>query len=231
MSHSIRISNLREPKVINCGYGQPRWVHVSDTPKDLQESSVNFISMPYAALVQTNIMSFPDPSQYSLDLSIKIMLESNRLPHEVSIRNFSAREYVDMISKPSLLNNLQNLIYKIQPYSLRKEAQAMMLQFFSGRVSTYTAESFFKKSLKTAPIVKLLQGEGQSLRQAVIRTRSEPVEVVSESTGIATFDLLYLSKERVIKTANNKKNKKKVVVSKSFRDRVTESSHRRKVKF
>ncbi len=194
VSHSIR--GLPAPR--NMGYPQPKWVHVTDNIFDLQEGSVNFISASFAELSHTNIPRFPEFDQYPIDVALKMMLESTQPEVEVIYNVPTAMEYVAMVSKPSLLNNIQTLIYKIQPYSLRKETQAMILRFFTGQVSKPAMIFFLKKSFKTGDLIPLIEGS-DDLRNAVIRSRSEPAEEVAAETGIAAFDLIYLGKERVVK--------------------------------
>lgn len=207
VSHSFRVTNLTDPTVVNRGKPQPMWVHVTPNIADVQEGSVNFISAAYAVIGMSNIPTFPDPDQYNLELALKVMLESRRPPTKISVNEPRALDYVAMVSKPSLLNEIQTLIYKIQPYSLRKETQAMVLRFFQGKISRNAIVYFLRKSFKTAELISPIE-RGSTLREAVAASKVESVEAVAKRTGISTFDLIYLGKERVAKVVESRVGKK-----------------------
>jgi hypothetical protein len=100
-----------------------------------------------------------------------------------------------MVAKPSLLNFIQTEMYKINPYALRKQTQAMILQFFNSQVATTTMIRFLQRSLKQDTLIPLIY-QGVPLREAVARLKNETIEDVAKTSGYSTFELLYLSKVR-----------------------------------
>lgn len=228
VSHTVRISSTLAHEKINLGFPQPRAVHVTDRVKDLVVGSVNFISGSYAELSSTNIPRFPEPGQYELPTALKMMLESTRGSFILRVNSLSALDYVAMVSRPSLLNSIQTLIYKIQPYSLRKDVQDLVLRYFTGQISKTSTKNFLKNSLRTTGLIPLIEG-GDALRDAVMRAKHEDVEVVAAETGIAVFDLTYLGKERVIKALPVKAKAAKAAMPNSMRQAI--STDRKVVKF
>lgn len=203
VSHSILVKKTTPPLVRNLSRPQPKWVHVSASVYDLRRGSVNFITASYAELSLTNYPRFPE--SMDLDAGLRHMLQ-NPVLTAPSVTKMRPIDYVNQVSKPSLLNNIQTQVYKIQPYSLRKETQAMILDFFGSKISKKTMVYALRRSFKTAGLIPLME-QGLALRDAVARLKSESVEAVAQDTGIPTFDLLYLSKVR--KPAEEDKQSKK----------------------
>jgi hypothetical protein len=113
----------------------------------------------------------------------------------VSFKKPSAVYYIEAIASPSKLNHIQTEILKIQPYSLRKEAQALMLDFFNSKVSIADAKTAVKRSSKLTRVWVLMKTNFE-LREAVARLKKETPEEISADTGLSTFDILFISKER-----------------------------------
>ena len=190
VSHSIAAEEqTKADHVIALGFPQPNWVHVSPDPRRIKVDSHNFICAPFSLLKLTNIPQFP---KIELELGLRTMLQS-RVVTEVRMKRISALEYVDQVAKPSLLNKIQTEIYKIQPYSLRKDTQRLMLQFFNSKVSERTALHALRRSYKTEGLIPYVKG-GHNLRAAVARLKYETVEAVAADTDLPTFELLYLSR-------------------------------------
>lgn len=207
---SYSVKHGGKETVVNNGHSQPKWVHLSSDLTSIKKNSVNFISSSYAELSLTNYPMFSSPNLYE---HMKSMLVNPARLEEVIVRKMGVMDYVNSIAKPSLLNKIQTVIYKIQPYSLRKETQALVLDYFCSRISERKMLHTLRRSFKTAGLIPLIE-QGSKMRDAVAQVASIPVELISEQTGIPTFELLYLSKQRKKPTddasgSNNKQRRKK----------------------
>lgn len=181
------------------GKEQPRWVQVSNTPL-VHPDAVNFISLSFSELNTTNFPRFPPEG---IDDGLRAMLCST-LRVVPKVEQYSPMDYVNMVAKPSLLNFIQTEMYKINPYALRKETQAMILQYFNSQVTVKVMTTFLQKSLRQATLVPLIL-EGIPLRDAVARLKTETLEEVARTSGYSTFELLYLSKVRKEPTVKKRK--------------------------
>lgn len=202
---SYSVKHAGKETIVNNGHSQPKWVHLSSDLKSIKKNSVNFISSSYAELSLTNYPLFGhQPNLYE---HMKKMLVNPAGLEELIVRKMAAMDYVNSIAKPSLLNKIQTVIYKIQPYSLRKETQALVLDYFCSRISERKMLHTLRRSFKTAGLIPLIE-QGSKMRNAVAQLGSSTVEIISEQTGIPTFELLYLSKQRK-KPEEDAKNKHK----------------------
>lgn len=180
-------------KMVNCGYPQPHWVHVTDSLDFLKEGAVNFISAAFSELALTNI---PSLSVLSLEKAIKDALANDAKQSVLpQVEELSPMDYVNIVAKPSLLNCIQTTVYKINPYALRKEIQEMILNFLNSRVSIAQMKNTLKGNLKLEQLIPMIM-EALPLRDAVARLKTESLEAVSLDTGFPTFELLYISKVR-----------------------------------
>lgn len=194
VSHSVCAKRKTQPPMVrNLRRQQPRWVHVTTDVRDIKSGSVNFITASYAELSLTN---YPRLREDLGDIDATLRHALNNLVSTVPrVESRQPMDYVNEVSKPSLLNNIQTQLYKIQPYSLRKETQASVLSYFASKTSRNKIVRELERSFKTTGLIPLID-EGAKLRDAVARLKQEPLELVAEQTGISTFDLLYLSKVR-----------------------------------
>jgi hypothetical protein len=161
--------------------------HVGSTPPE----SITLVSACYGELSETNYQRFPDGP---LVKTIPIVLRTK--PSVVP--RFLARgamDYVNLISKPSVLNEIQGRIYKIQPYALRKETNTMVLAYFNSSVSERVMREQLARNMKTEALVPLLKN-ARHIRDAVKMLSVMSADEISATTGVPTFDLLYLSKVR-----------------------------------
>ena len=159
--------------------------YITDNPKKLKRDVVNFVVASYAELSFTN---------YPTLVSVKGALRSKDEIKPI-VKSMTAMDYVAVISKPSVITKIQTAIYRIQPYSLRKSTQALVLQFFNSQTSWRTLTTVLGRSYKTMPVLELVK-EGARLRDAVQELKTKTPETVEAETGIPAFELRYVSKER-----------------------------------
>lgn len=189
VTHTVT-SNRRTVRV-NRRLAQPLAVHVTDDICGYRKGAVNFI---VASLAELELTNFTPLTQKPLEAAIKeaLLVKTTIVPE---VRNLSAIDYVNMVAKPSLLNKIQTEIYKIQPYGLRKQTQALVLDYLNSRISKKGLRNALSNNLKHEALLPLVLS-AESLRNAVARLAKETPEVIAADTGHPTFELLYLSKER-----------------------------------
>lgn len=190
VSHKVDLGS-RQKAQVDCGFAQPRAVIITVWQKGVPkyvEDAVNFIVAPQGMLKATNFPLLKDLA------GVKAALLSPRAIKPV-VELPSPLGYVDAVAKPSILNKIQTQIYHIQPYKFRKEVQALVLAYMNSKVSTARLKRELKDNLKCELLLRLLI-EASAHREAVARLKNQSVEQVALETGIPTFELLYLSKER-----------------------------------
>jgi hypothetical protein len=196
ISHSRNIGGA--VKRVDRKRDQPLSVHVTDILTDFKPNTVNFIVAAKAELGLTNFVDVATVSNGEGDLD-RLLVRALTNPKLIvpKIKVLTPMDYVHQVAKPSLLNKIQTEIHKIQPYALRKQAQALVLDFLNNRISDRQLKQAMSDNLKLEILLpKVL--EASSLRDAVKRLKAgkETVEEVAISTGHPTFELLYISKER-----------------------------------
>jgi hypothetical protein len=199
---------------------QPVWPIVVDRVRAIPKlrtktaRTVLFVCDCRAALATTNIKTnlWPEHRSPSLLQDIKnSLVEAHSSTEDWSLINNepSTLDYVESATKPSFVNLLQTALYKVTPYTLRKEVQVLMISYLAGTASHTSLFKKLKTSLKLQPLAELLSlPKAKEIREAVLMMSNLSVEEVSKKTGISTFELLYLSKSNA-KTASGLKGKSK----------------------
>lgn len=194
----LRVTHTVDPiarhtprKLIRPSKTQKTMVHLSTRVDGWQTDAVNFVSASVAELANTNFLPF---AVADLDDAVRHALRS---PDGIvpSVQSWDAVRYVEAIARPSVLNVIQTEVYKIQPYALRKEVQALVLNFFNGRISVRDAMRKLDMSMKTEKLKPVFK-TALPLREAVAMMKHMEPEKVEEATGFSAFELLYLTKAK-----------------------------------
>jgi len=183
---------------------QPVWPVVVDKVKAVPKVHTEYNRLVYfvcdarAPLAVCNLSQALWPehrNDMDLEVAIRNALErSNELTHDWQLRvsEPSMSEYVNIASKPSLMNHIQGTIYKITPYTLRKEVQKLCIAYLAGAVTVTALRRKLKSSYKLADLLALMDSDkARNLKDAVAATRSKTVEVVAKEYGVETFEVLY----------------------------------------
>ena len=97
---------------------------ISKFKKSDDTNYVLFVCDAPPKLTHTNLEGMPEPNQ-PLNLRLKAaLLYPWKTDLVIALDEPSLSEYIEQASKPSVLRTLQTLLYKIHPYSLRKDMQA-----------------------------------------------------------------------------------------------------------
>jgi len=189
VEHVLRLkaSCAAEIKVPGKGQNYQRVVLTDDLTR-VQANAVNFISASIAELSLTNAERL---QALSIEESVWEALHRGSIV-EFQYRELTALEYVDMIAKPSKLNAIQTELLRVQPYSLRKEANAAIIAYFRGG-SLKALQRVMNKSSKLSKLATYVKSNIE-LRNAVMRLKTESVDQVSADTGIPSFELRYITK-------------------------------------
>jgi hypothetical protein len=203
--------------VDNLSVEQPVWPIVFDSIKALAKVRqvldwkpkrvVAFVVDARAALSQTNlsVSLWPEHSNNSgnVHLDIKrslIKAHKEDQKWKLEITNPSIMDYVNTAVKPSLLNDLGTLFYKISNYQQRKDIQKICIGYLAGLVGKVRMVNTLKANLKFGPILQLMiSDQAEHLRHAVAELKTDTVDRVAKRTGFATFELLYVQRS----AANN----------------------------
>jgi hypothetical protein len=190
---------------------QPVWPIVVDRIKAIPrirtttDRQVLFVCDSRAALSQTNLGTELWPEHRGIETLRtlkKVLVQSNKSKGwTLTTSEPTTLEYVESASKPSYLNLIQTLLYKLTPYALRKEVQHLVISYLAGTASYTALNKKLRSSLKLQDLSVLLNDpKAKELRAAVSLLSSMSVEEVAKTTGFQTFEILYISR-------SNDKNK------------------------
>jgi hypothetical protein len=192
---------------------QPVWPIVVDSLRTLSKIKVHgryvfLVVDSRAALANANLSGhlWPEHQTGSFTNTLKRALIESKTAQccwELESREPSLMDYVNTATKPSQLNNIQTLLYKITPYALRKEVQALCISYIAGTTSAQSLKTKLKSNLKFAQLLELMfQEKTTKYRDACILARTVPMPQVVKDTGYQSFEIMY-----VLKSAENHKNK------------------------
>ena len=187
VSHTIDPDDkTKKVRLINMKREQPRLVHIAGGVATLRSQATNFIVGSYGMLSTTNI---PRLAGQDLTEALKAALQSDVLT-QVVVSHMSPVDYINHVAKPSLLNKILTEVQGIQPYTLRKQTQTLIVDYFNSRVAERTLMRHLSKTLRLERLKPII-AEGGNLRAAVELLKTTDVETVALQTGVPTFDMQY----------------------------------------
>ena len=189
VSHVLECRGVR--KKITRPKPQPKAVYVTDSLTNYRPEAVNFIVSCIAELGLTNYT--PLSSGTLEDVLKDALIKQVEIVPSVTV--MSDMDYVNAVAKPSILNKIQTEVYRLNPYALRKQTHAIVLDYLNSKISKRKLKEVLSRNLKQEALLPLLLS-ADSLRNAVARLSKETPEEIEADTGHPTFELLYLSKER-----------------------------------
>lgn len=102
-------------------------------------------------------------------------------------------DYVNAATRPSFLNHVQTAIYKITPYPLRKESQALCIAYLAGAATQTVLYRKLKSSYKLEQLAAIMMSDkAKELREAVAMLRTMTVDQVAKQTAFESFELNYI---------------------------------------
>lgn len=105
-------------------------------------------------------------------------------------------DFVNVATKPSFLNHVQAEIYKLTPYDLRKEVQALVIAYLAGMETQAKLRAKLNSSYKLERLKSLMADpKCLVLRNAVADYRKTKDEAVTaKAFGVEVFEIMYLFK-------------------------------------
>jgi hypothetical protein len=182
---------------------QPAWPVIIDRIRCIPKISVEKDRLIYFVLdvkEQISLCNFQhdlldiSPNRFEAQLK-KVLNHSIKNTEEWSFvtKDHSILDYIEKATKPSFINELLTRIYKITPYSLRKEIQISILSYLAGNLAQTTLKTQLKQSLKSEELLQLMiSDKAKGLRDAIKRIKEEPLEKVAQETGFEPFELRYV---------------------------------------
>lgn len=167
-------------------------VHITRRLDDVRPGICNFIVCCHAEAVRIRAPKLPE--KCSLLDAVRYALECEVEGGYQVDPETTPLQYVAAVSAPSLISEIQTHLLRVNPYALRKSAEALVIATLSGGVSTVEAKRRFRNNLRTASIADLLD-KAAPLRKAVISSRSMGVEAAAELHQVPTFEINYVRKK------------------------------------
>jgi hypothetical protein len=123
----------------------------------------------------------------------------------------SLMDYVNTAVKPSHLSEYQKLVYKINPYALRKEVQDMCIAYMVGAVKPKVLKAKLDTSFKLQPLQDLMfSPEANKIKTSVLIAKEDLkcVDSICKANGLSSFDVLYWVKAWATRSAMKTPKKK-----------------------
>lgn len=132
-----------------------------------------------------------------LRIALKKML---KLPFDKKIELIisppTLSQVIETATSYSFLNTLQAVIYKITPYTFKKKVQQAVISYFYGSLPKLRLEELLSQNEKLKELKdKCFSKEGSNFKNAIkLYHKTLDEKKVSEITGFATFEILYVIK-------------------------------------
>lgn len=206
VSHSlVTKSNLRVlEKRIDLGFNQPAWPILVDTLTCINRipnsagNKILFVCDSLDSIKMCNIQQIKSEDLKNTLVKALIYAVTNPISKNWVLINKepSIEDYIKAVTKPQILNTIQTFIYKIAPYSLRKEVQTLIISYLAGSTSKLLLKAKLESSYKLVDLLNLCFTEkADHLRAAVSAfNKSKNVEQVSLDYDIDSFQILYITR-------------------------------------
>lgn len=221
VGHTLFKDSLMSPgKELHFDSRQPAWPVVLPTIQAMSryrcgaDKQILMICDSLALLSTCNLRTL---KPHNMEVTLKKALEyavANPMDGWHLIRTEpSIKEYVDSATTPSYLNLIQSDLYKITPYDLRREVQALLIGCLAGMEPRAKLVAKLKSSQKLDGLLELIKDpKFMGLKEAVALFRTNgDVDTTALATGYQTFEILYVTRSasKTQKTASDKKAGKK----------------------
>lgn len=157
-------------------------------------------SQPALAKSNVNHKLYPGLTLRNALKQAVLMSKENRLSKKhkkLKVHSLTLQEVLKSATTYSFLNGIQTALYKITPYSLRKDSQKYIISYFYGDTSYTELMNKLESSEKLSVLLKLCKDQqAKALRQACILARKDmsKVEKIAKASGFASFEIVYIVK-------------------------------------
>lgn len=204
VSHSLIDDSLRaKAKLVNMSKMQPAWPVVLPSIAAFKrykveyERQIAFVCASKDELAQTNLRVIRDWRKHTsaaLQYATVHMFDPGWKLH---VAEEGVESFVEKVTTKSFLNDVLDAIYKITPYDLRKEVQAMVIAYLAAKIGLKPLRTKLRSSYKLERLLQLMtSGECHLLRQAVARCVDVDgdADKTAKTYGVAAFDIRYVIK-------------------------------------
>lgn len=214
ISHSILTKNKLQvvERVVDLGVTQPAWPVLMDTLSCVNRVLINrspqilFVCDSLSSIELCNISQIKTDDLKSTLRKALIYAVANPIENGwvLTSKEPSLEEYVKAVTKPQILNEIQTLLYKIAPYALRKEVQAMVISYLAGDLQQSVLRAKLQSSYKLTDILNIcFDAKAENLRKAVIAfNKCKNIDLVSSEYNIHSFQILYITRSVAIANSN-----------------------------
>ncbi len=221
VGHTVFKDSLTAPGTeLHFDHRQPAWPVILPTIQAMSRyrckanKQILMICDSLALLSTCNLRTL---KPHNMEVTLKKALEyavANPMDGWALVRREpSIKEYVDNATTPSYLNLIQSDLYKITPYDLRREVQALLIGCLAGVETKAKLVAKLKSSHKLDSLLELIKDpKFIGLRDAVALFKSNgDADATALSTGYQSFEILYVTRSanKTLKTASDKKAGKK----------------------
>ena len=123
--------------------------------------------------------------------------KQNKKHIQLHVDALKLKEVLKVATTYSFLNGIQTALYKITPYSLRKNTQIAIISYFYGDLPYTKLITHLESSNKLKTLLELCKDkQAKALREACIEARQNPekVEKIAKASGFASFEIVYIIK-------------------------------------
>jgi len=206
VSHSVMACagpNCQYRELHGTGGEQPAWPVVMQNINELnrvhdyveRDRIIAFVFDSKAAITNSNLTIWSPCIDMYTELQT-LLLQEDKEPFKLELRELSALDYVKIASKPSVLSELQSAWCKVNPYSLRKKVQEVIVLYLCADLSKTTMRRTLEFTIHGKLIEDLLAKDGQTLKSAVSMARLKSVDEAATHYDIDPFDINYLLSSR-----------------------------------
>ncbi|QBQ74678.1 hypothetical protein BcepSauron_298 [Burkholderia phage BcepSauron] len=184
---------------------QPVWPIIIDRVRNIHKVSVPYDRLVYfvcdarAPLSLCNVDQSLWPEKREGDLDTAVMNALRALNPEpgiewsLTMQEPTLDDYVGQAAQPSFLNLMQGITCKINPYSLRKEAQRMAVAYLASGISRLALRRAYRGNSKLVDLMTILDSpDALNLRNAVVAARTSTPDRVAPEFGVHSFEISYI---------------------------------------
>lgn len=177
---------------------QPAWPVVCHSVKDIpkyrvKKSRIILLVCDAPAPLSFTNLNTPELGA-TLEDTVKNALTAPWIDWTFECKEPDILDFVDVATKPSFLRSMQTAVYKINPYDFRKQVQSHLILYLGGQLSYTKVRRLLKSSLKSEPLLDLLETPAAKTLQEALRLvdKGWNPEAAADHHDIDVFDINYV---------------------------------------
>lgn len=180
---------------------QPAWPVIMHSTSDfnhlkhLKKSHIiAFVFDSRASVMSSNLTVWSPCLDMVAELP-NILVQRDKEPFKLEVREYSAMDYIQIASRPSTLSELHSTWCKINPYQLRKEIEAAIVRYLGCDLSFKVLQKKLQSTLRGDELIRLLKTDGcKQLRYGIAEAlkKNASVERIADQLGLDSFDISFV---------------------------------------